>query len=567
MIDPEMLISRYFEDPESMTPDDLNLLSKWIEQDPAHAKRFAQAAFIHRGIYDSLTSEQTREALTAPPSSPPPGDSGFRWDDDLWHWIAEYEKTAPAVNVEKPDATEEQPQRTEPTKSTQTASRTLLLVSAFCVTAILLLAMVAEIQQRRLPSEVATLRSSMQAQWTDSTVVKSGDRLTRHRKPLSLVRGMVDIVFDSGAEAVIEAPAQFRIQSAKRMTLLSGRVFAEVPPSARGFTVDTPQASIVDLGTQFGVKVESGVTSDLHLFQGKASLTPAGADKSDKGEIITAGQAGSVDAAGQVRGIAVDDNAFVRRFFPESGFIWRGQPIDLADVVGGGNGFGAGQLNRWLEINTGLDGTRFIVNERMTQVNQTTDNRYHRVTHLPYVDGVFSPDANAGPVQVSSQEHVWRDCPKTSGLFFEDIFNGNYISFGTDSHGFVLKGQAYGTREHSAIALHSNAGITFDLDAMRGDMPGLEIVEFKGRCGISEDVRTHLLDGMPWGIADFWVLVDGKKRFEAAGIDVNSEPPEISVPLSRQDRFLTLVTTDGNGGANFDWGFFAEPRLEVQAVQ
>jgi hypothetical protein len=564
MTDPEILISRYFEGPESMTQHDLDQLSEWIKQDPAHAKRFAQAAFVHRSIYDSLTSEQTQEALTAPPPSPSPGDSGFRWDDDFWHQIAEYEKTAPTVDTEKPSVEEEPLQKTEPAKSTQSENRTLLFVTAFSVTAVLPLCVVAEIGRLWFPSEIATLSSSMQANWADSAVLKSGDRLTRRKKPLRLTQGMVDVVFDTGARVVIEAPAQFRIKSAKRMTLLSGRVFAEVPPSARGFTVDTPQASIVDMGTQFGVKVESGISSDLHLFKGKASLTPAGAAGSGKSEIIAAGQAGSVDTTGQVRSIAVDDKAFVRRFFPQSGFVWRGQPIDLADVVGGGNGFGTGQLNRWLEINTGLDGTKFIVDGRMVLGYQTTDNRYHRVTHLPYVDGVFSPDGSAGPVQVSSQRHLWHDCPKTSGMFFEDIFNGNYISLGTDSHGFVLKGQAYGTREHSAIALHSNAGITFDLDAMRRDMPGLEIIEFKGRCGISEDVRTHLLDGVPWGTADFWVLVDGKKRFEAVGMNVNSEPPEISVPLSRQERFLTLVTTDGNGGANFDWGFFAKPRLEVR---
>jgi hypothetical protein len=410
---------------------------------------------------------------------------------------------------------------------------------------------------------VANLADSMDAKW--SVDIAPGAPL--HKGQFKLQRGYARIVFQKGADVLIEAPAEFRLRSGQRMTLDSGQLSAEVPPSARGFRVDTTQASIVDLGTQFGVRADSDQTSDLHVFKGQASLTPRATGAAVAGQILTEGQAKRVDAAGQVHDIPIDRIAFVRRFFGKSGFTWRGQPIDLADVVGGGNGFGTGQLNRWLEINTGLDGTRFIVNERMTQVNQTTDNRYHRVAHLPYVDGVFSPDADAGPVQVSSQGHVWRDCPKTCGMFFEDIFNGDYISFGIDSHGFVLKGQAYGTREHPGIALHSNAGITFDLEAMRTDMPGLEITEFKARCGISQDVRTHLDGDTQRGIADFWVLVDGKKRFEAVGMDVNSEPPEISVPLSRQERFVTLVTTDGNGRANFDWGFFAEPRLEVRIVQ
>jgi hypothetical protein len=409
---------------------------------------------------------------------------------------------------------------------------------------------------------VASLTDSMDAQW-DGSIDKHA---ALHKGRFKLERGYARLTFQKGADVSIEAPAEFRLDSAKRMVLFSGRLFADVPPSARGFTVDTPCGRVVDLGTQFGVRANSGSSSDVHLFKGKASLTPAGPAGSGKREIMTAGRASRIDVAGQVRSIAVDDKAFVRRFFPKSGFAWRGQAIDLADVVGGGNGFGTGRLGRWLEISTGLDGTRYIVNGQAVQQYQATDNRYHRVTHLPYVDGVFSPDGSAGPVQVSSENHLWQDSPKTAGRYFEDVFNGDHISVGSSSHGFVLNGQAFGTREHPAIALHSNAGISFDLEALRRDMPGLEITEFKALCGVSEDVKMHPEDTQQ-GKADFWVLVDGKKRFEAIGMDANSKPREISVPLGGQERFVTLVTTDGDRRTNCDWGFFAEPRLEVQAIQ
>jgi hypothetical protein len=418
------------------------------------------------------------------------------------------------------------------------------------------------IQYARSSRVVATLTDSMDAKWD----VKIAPGASLQRGQFKLERGYARVAFRKGADVLIEAPAEFQLRSAQRMALDSGQLMAEVPPSARGFRVDTAQASIVDLGTQFGIKAGSDQTSDLHLFKGQASLTPRATGAAVAGQILTEGQARRVDAAGQVCDIQIDRTAFVRRFFSKSGFIWRGQPIDLADVVGGGNGFGTGRLNRWLEISTGLDGTRYIVNGWTMQPYQTTDNRYHRVTHLPYVDGVFSPDGSAGPVRVSSQNHLWWDCPKTAGTFFEDIFNGDHISVGDNSHGFVLSGQAFGTREHPAIALHSNAGITFDLDAMRADMPGLEITEFKAMCGVSEDVKKHPEDAQQ-GKSDFWLLVDGKKRFEAIGMDVDSKPQEISVPLSTQERFVTLVTTDGDGRPNYDWSFFAEPRLEIQALQ
>lgn len=350
------------------------------------------------------------------------------------------------------------------------------------------------------------------------------------------------------------------------MTLYSGRLFAEVPKSARGFRVDTPYNSVVDLGTQIGVRVEPGHASDLHLFKGEASLIPGREVWTGKGQTLKQGQARRVDTAGYVQDIQIETTAFVRRFFSESGLAWRGQAVDLGDVVGGGNGFGTGQLNRWLAISTGKDGTTLFVNGKPIAGYQTTDNQYHPVSHLPCVDGVFSPDGGMGKVQVTSKGHMWEDCPQTCGRYFEDIFNGPCIAVGEHSHRLVLGGQAYGTKEHPAIALHSNAGITFDLDAVRGELPRLDLGRFRATCGISEQAGAYT--GEVSGIrADFWVLIDGKRRFTAIGMGVDSKPQEISVTLERQDRFVTLVSTDGDGQANYDWCFFAEPRLEVNVAE
>jgi len=563
--DPEILISRYFDDLESMTQQDLDQLSEWIKQDPSHARRFARAAFIHRAVHDCLVGDQIQGALETPASSATPDDSGFVWDDRFWHWIAEYERTAPALRVERPEPVERRPQKAQPLKGIKKANRILLFLGAFCLTLLLLLFAVAGLD-RIWSHPVATLRSSMQAAWAGSASMESGARLASRKAPLRLLRGTVEIVFDSGAEMLVEAPAEFSLKSTRRVELQAGRLFAKVPEAARGFTVDTPYSRVVDLGTQFGVRVDPDRSSDLHVFKGRASLTPETGGRAGKTVFLAEDEAKQVTRDGAVRDIPLARTGFVRRINSRTGLTWRGEPVNLADVVGGGNGFGTGQLGRWLEITTGMDGTRYIVNGQTTQQCQITDNRYHHVMHLPYVDGVFSPDGGAGPVQVSSQKHLWPDCPKTSGRYFEDVFNGDFIPAGAKGHGSVLNGQAFGTREHPAIALHSNAGITFDLDTMRRDIPGLEIIEFKATCGISEDVRRHL-DGTEKGIADFWVLVDGKKRFEAIGIDVNSSPLEISVPLGRRERFVTLVTTDGDGRPNYDWCLFAEPRLEVRAIQ
>src|SRR5690606_33444997 len=72
-----------------------------------------------------------------------------------------------------------------------------------------------------------------------------------------------------GAELVIEAPAVFRFESPQRLRLVKGRLAADVPPPAKGFTVVTPDGDAIDLGTRFGIDVSEGGGSEIHVFEGE----------------------------------------------------------------------------------------------------------------------------------------------------------------------------------------------------------------------------------------------------------------------------------------------------------
>ncbi|MCX6854616.1 MAG: FecR domain-containing protein [Verrucomicrobia bacterium] len=85
----------------------------------------------------------------------------------------------------------------------------------------------------------------------------------------SLKGGSVELITSRGARIVIEAPAEFRFESAQRLRMMSGRLSAEVPPAAKGFTVVTPSGDAVDLGTRFGVDVPSNGAAEVHVFQGE----------------------------------------------------------------------------------------------------------------------------------------------------------------------------------------------------------------------------------------------------------------------------------------------------------
>jgi len=92
----------------------------------------------------------------------------------------------------------------------------------------------------------------------------------------SLKGGSVELLTSRGARIVIEAPAEFRFESAQRLRLLKGRLSAEVPPAAKGFTVVTPSGDAVDLGTRFGVDVPVSGAAEIHVFQGEVIAKTSG---------------------------------------------------------------------------------------------------------------------------------------------------------------------------------------------------------------------------------------------------------------------------------------------------
>ena len=108
--------------------------------------------------------------------------------------------------------------------------------------------------------------------------------------------GTVELLTALGTRVVIEAPAEFRFESAQRLHMLRGRLAAEIPPAAKGFTVITPSGDAVDLGTQFGVDVPEHGAAEIHVFKGEviAKATGAGTGKSLRGgDAVTMNQGAS----------------------------------------------------------------------------------------------------------------------------------------------------------------------------------------------------------------------------------------------------------------------------------
>lgn len=93
-----------------------------------------------------------------------------------------------------------------------------------------------------------------------------------------LAAGTLSLTTQRGARVIIEAPATFRFESAQRLRITRGRLAADVPPSAKGFTVITPSGDAIDLGTRFGVDVSNEGAAEIHVFQGEVIARAAGAN-------------------------------------------------------------------------------------------------------------------------------------------------------------------------------------------------------------------------------------------------------------------------------------------------
>lgn len=83
--------------------------------------------------------------------------------------------------------------------------------------------------------------------------------------------GVIELRLDTGAVGVLRAPVALQLVSEDRVRLLHGRVTFTAPELTNGFTVETPAAEVVDLGTVFSVE-SSEEGTDLVVYGGKVDL-------------------------------------------------------------------------------------------------------------------------------------------------------------------------------------------------------------------------------------------------------------------------------------------------------
>lgn len=482
----------------------------------------------------------------------------------LWAALAENERTAETVYLEKPDPVEPVG-KTPVVVSRQRVSKVALYTAIISTAAFLLLVAYVVTHPRKSRVAVATVSGGSQAVWKEASTLSAENNRLYTNTPMHLLEGFAEIIFDNQARVILQSPASIAIEDYNQMFLRSGKLSALVPGSAVGFVVRTPSASIVDYGTEFGVTANASGHTEAHVFEGKVELR-SGSDpvRFESSKKLAGGQAGRVNDAGvlSTEMMRAQPSSYMRSLPSKAYFGQPGKRIDLADIVGGGNGFGTGRECVGIDPASGK-----LTSDLLLALRAADSNRYFSVEEMPCIDGVFVPFGGPEPQIVTSQGHSLEQCPLTDGTYWVQITNRPVASFygnaegdAPDVHLVRLSGIQFGTRQHPAIMMHANAGITFDLDEIRSSIPGSRIRKFTSVGGLSEtvfraDVRATL-----------WVLTDGQKQQEIHISYSGRNHAFIDVDISDSTRFLTLMVTDGENGNGGDWTFFGNPALELEPI-
>jgi RNA polymerase sigma factor (sigma-70 family) len=115
---------------------------------------------------------------------------------------------------------------------------------------------------------IARLIRGQNCQWMDPDRAPEVGAELNDGQQLKLAKGLVEIKYRDGAQVILQGPVVFELSHLGHNYLNSGKLTAIIPKSAIGYTVETPNARVVDRGTEFAVEVRPDERSEVHVFRG-----------------------------------------------------------------------------------------------------------------------------------------------------------------------------------------------------------------------------------------------------------------------------------------------------------
>lgn len=221
--------------------------------------------------------------------------------------------------------------------------------------------------------------------------------------------------------------------------------------------------------------------------------------------------------------------------------MMQSESIHLAGVVAGTNGFVVPASGNGINPADGKPvkgATGFIDIARHDVLIPVPSNEF--------VDGIFVPKSNAATITTTGIKVD--DLLASSGKTW-DYFKSGTSSGSTENQ---IDGVDYSKPLNSMLAIHANKGITFDLQKMRAThhFTACRLQGVFGNSGASGQSQL-----------DFSIYVDGKRVLNLKDFPAQGKGHLVDLELSKSERFLTLVTTEGKQGISHDQAVFGNPRI------
>lgn len=146
--------------------------------------------------------------------------------------------------------------------------------------------------------EVAVLTRAVDAVWGPMTLPTAvGSGLPQGR--MRLTSGLAQLEFYRGAIVVLEGPADLELLGTDRALCRQGKLRVRASSQSSKFSVETPNADVIDLGTEFGVRVDEAGGSEVRVFEGKVELHGRGPGPAwTVARELAEGQVAQLDPAG-----------------------------------------------------------------------------------------------------------------------------------------------------------------------------------------------------------------------------------------------------------------------------
>jgi len=125
-----------------------------------------------------------------------------------------------------------------------------------------------------------------------------------------LKSGLIQLEFYGGAIVVLEGPADLDLLATDRAYCRQGKLRIRAPLQSSHFSLATPEADVVDLGTEFGISVDQQRGSEVQVFEGSVALQGNG-QASPMGRQLLSGEGLRINTTGASSATKIDPRSFV----------------------------------------------------------------------------------------------------------------------------------------------------------------------------------------------------------------------------------------------------------------